>query len=579
MSGIGSLPLFASLRAPIKSDVTLIKPPGYYPYPDQLTQRLAMSIFVRSSSDHRGSCPEREGRDDRRSRVLHRTFISVIRGLRIRSPDGCKPIAPRAQRGRGSGLSLNYVTRNILTFSPPDHPSVSTTLSLAYFFTLVLQSPEPSSSRSLAMSASASHHRRSISASATSSTHPPNPTSPFGDSSSSSNNSTGSRVSGDDTVIHFQPQRRISIEHDRPWDDEISPRTAPSASIQSQVVPDNILANDPFQSPDMSSSANGNGSGSKRDSSSKNGMTPSNSQFFNENYSPATPTAEEGSVMPEVVSPPRSSGEYSPTQEFRTLSNNANPAGFADQPSPNEDGLQPGRPGLGRLNSDQPLLHDVSGANTPMDGNLLNPFDNVKNGDGSLSPVSPHSSGRTSPDLEAIGPNAVAPKIHINSIPNSPDANHVASFDARPSFAAPFSDHPSAMHPTSFAGKKVSIAENPVDMGGRRYSDNPALEHARSANIAARRSQRMKTQQERLSTISGKGKGTWGAGAGQDKSGGGKTGPGTNRKPFQSTRLKGEIYKPWLEKKDPAQRWARWITIVSIIIGIGAAAACTSIPT
>lgn len=41
-----------------------------------------------------------------------------------------------------------------------------------------------------------------------------------------------------------------------------------------------------------------------------------------------------------------------------------------------------------------------------------------------------------------------------------------------------------------------------------------------------------------------------------------------NRKPFQSTRLKEEIYKPWLEKKDPAQRWARWITLLSILIGL-----------
>jgi hypothetical protein len=82
----------------------------------------------------------------------------------------------------------------------------------------------------------------------------------------------------------------------------------------------------------------------------------------------------------------------------------------------------------------------------------------------------------------------------------------------------------------------------------------------------------MKNQQERLSGMGGK-KG-WGAGAGDKLGKDGKpAGPGTNRKPFQSTRLKGEIYKPWLEKKDPAQRWARWITIVSIIIGIGAAAA------
>ena len=40
-----------------------------------------------------------------------------------------------------------------------------------------------------------------------------------------------------------------------------------------------------------------------------------------------------------------------------------------------------------------------------------------------------------------------------------------------------------------------------------------------------------------------------------------------SRKAFQSTRLKGEIYKPWLEKKDPAQRWARYITLASIVLG------------
>ncbi|KAJ9094261.1 hypothetical protein QFC21_006087 [Naganishia friedmannii] len=43
----------------------------------------------------------------------------------------------------------------------------------------------------------------------------------------------------------------------------------------------------------------------------------------------------------------------------------------------------------------------------------------------------------------------------------------------------------------------------------------------------------------------------------------------TARKPFQSTRLKGEIYKPWLEHKDPALRWARWITLACIAIGFG----------
>jgi hypothetical protein len=49
-----------------------------------------------------------------------------------------------------------------------------------------------------------------------------------------------------------------------------------------------------------------------------------------------------------------------------------------------------------------------------------------------------------------------------------------------------------------------------------------------------------------------------------------------SRKPFQSTRLKEEIYKPWLEQKNPAQRSARWITIASIIIGIAITGVCTS---
>lgn len=47
-----------------------------------------------------------------------------------------------------------------------------------------------------------------------------------------------------------------------------------------------------------------------------------------------------------------------------------------------------------------------------------------------------------------------------------------------------------------------------------------------------------------------------------------------NRRAFQSTRLKGEIYKPWLEHKDPALRSARWITIASIVLGFVIMAIC-----
>ena len=42
----------------------------------------------------------------------------------------------------------------------------------------------------------------------------------------------------------------------------------------------------------------------------------------------------------------------------------------------------------------------------------------------------------------------------------------------------------------------------------------------------------------------------------------------SNRKAFVSTRLKGEINKPWLEKPDPAQKWARWIVIGSLFLGL-----------
>jgi hypothetical protein len=202
-------------------------------------------------------------------------------------------------------------------------------------------------------------------------------------------------------------------------------------------------------------------------------------------------------------------------------------------------------------------MGDVSGANTPMDGLKPNPFDNDD-----LSPASAHSSRASSPDLEVIGATHLVPKIHLNSNPTSPDPPHVASFDPRPSFAAPFNDD----EETPAAGrakKSVSIAGSAPYEQQQRYSDAVPTN-----NFAARRSMRMKTQQDRMSGISKKSNGS-GDGA-KEK---GKAGPGTNRKPFQSTRLKGEIYKPWLDKKDPAQRWAKWITLASIIIGIGAAAA------
>jgi hypothetical protein len=296
---------------------------------------------------------------------------------------------------------------------------------------------------------------------------------------------------------------------------------------------------------------------------SKNGMTPSNSQFFSEHYSPAV--ANEGG-MPDAPAPPHV--DYSPTQEMRS---NSYATDIIPQLSPNDVGqpskpddnrLYASRPGFGRMTSDQPLMGDVSGANTPMDGLKPNPFDNNARASG-------QSSQSSSPELVAIGPTHLVPKIHLNSNPTSPDPTHVPSFEPRPSFAAPFNDdldpHAPASPATSRNRKTVSIAESSVQFDTQKYTD------ANPTSIAARRSMRMKTQQDRLSGISKKSHGS----DGNKKE---KNGQSTNRKPFQSTRLKGDIYKPWLEKRDPAQRWAKYITLASIVIGIGAAAACESDP-
>lgn len=373
------------------------------------------------------------------------------------------------------------------------------------------------------------------------------------------------------------------------------PLTSPFADADIDIMPSSNQAKQTGKGVRGSSGssggrASGRGSGSSS-GGNKNGMTPSSSQFFNEHYSP---TQSSSPVMQAAVSPPIQEGNYSPTQELDSYpigtGGNGSELDIAQSPSdefpPNTSSnsnsnnhLYAPRPNFGRMTSDEPLLHDVSGANTPIDGLATNPFNNVD-----PSAASHHSSRGTSPDLEAIGPNAVAPKIHINSIPNSPNPDYVASFDPRPSFAAPFSDQPSSSSRPSqpqVITKKVSIAENPIS---NRYSDNSSssgeggggLAGAAAAaaggaagltSIAQRRSQRMQTQHQRMSAMPGK------KGGNGDGKGGKGAGPGTNRKPFQSTRLKGEIYKPWLDKKDPAQRWARWITIVSIIIGIGAAAA------
>lgn len=357
-------------------------------------------------------------------------------------------------------------------------------------------------------------------------------------SSKAKANASPSSPFGDEHQFQPQPfparpdQKRPSFGQE-----EISPKSDSTASIQQQLV--DIPAD--------------NMPNTKKESK---GMTPSNSQFFSEHYSPAV--SNDGHMDDAGVTP----ANYSPTKEMRSPSY-ATDVVPQDPSSSKQDSdrLYAARPNFGRLTSDQALLGDVSGANTPVDGLKPNPFDQDE-----LSPASAQSSGESSPELVAIRGSHLVPKIHLNSNPTSPDPPHVASFDPRPSFAAPFNDDEEEINPVRTnpvaadrAKKTVSIAASSVQFDTQKYTD------ANPNSIAARRSMRMKTQQDRMSGVSKKSGGSDGKKE--------KNGQSTNRKPFQSTRLKGEIYKPWLDKRDPAQRWAKYITLASIVIGIGAAAA------
>lgn len=204
------------------------------------------------------------------------------------------------------------------------------------------------------------------------------------------------------------------------------------------------------------------------------------------------------------------------------------------------------RPTLLSANSGLPLLADESPAATPGLMNSPNPFGDSNNPSrqGSSSTASHDSSANLTPSSSSSEskPN---PEIHI--IPNSPDNDDIPSFAPQQSFSTPFADPNDEQRHVQYDTFNEKAKSTAVATAG--------------ANIISRRSMRMKNTTSMMSSKSNKRLSQ------KDE----KKGAGLSRKPFQSTRLKGEIYKPWLEKKDPAQRWARWITIVSIIIGIGLA--------
>lgn len=192
---------------------------------------------------------------------------------------------------------------------------------------------------------------------------------------------------------------------------------------------------------------------------------------------------------------------------------------------------------------------------------VLQPIDGLK---GEALP--PATAGAAS---FAAGANA--PQIKINSIPTTPASEGAEgnAFQPRPSFSAPFASSHNASPSTILKHRRTSAT--PSNLSGQNYGSTSYADGADGFDHDSKRfsaqSNGKKDFAQRRSMRAKAGKNGKKERESRDFKGTG----GVKRKPFESTRLKGEIYKPWLEKKDPAQRWARWITIASILIGIGLA--------
>ena len=293
--------------------------------------------------------------------------------------------------------------------------------------------------------------------------------------------------------------------------DQVSPRTAATATLTQPTVPDFDTMTSSFRPP----------TDGKLDALPQNDEYPSSSR-------------------------PR---HLTDADHLPSLTTTLPLARMMPNPSPSPSLLPPDRPPLLSVNSSSPLLGDVSGNNTPVSPVERDPFS-----DASLRRGTSASSFSSETDT-------IPPKIHINSIPNSPVSPAMPSFTPTQTFATPSADlrsrFPSRSQQGRATGTNASLSGTPTQ------SLHSTGVQSRST-IAQRRSQRMK------------------AGKNGKKEKDGREGKVAtaqmSRKPFESTRLKGEIYKPWLEKKDPAQRWARYITIASIFLGFAICGVSTYSP-
>ncbi|WVW84865.1 hypothetical protein I302_106900 [Kwoniella bestiolae CBS 10118] len=264
------------------------------------------------------------------------------------------------------------------------------------------------------------------------------------------------------------------------------------------------------------------------------------------------------------------------------------------QASASRLGLPLQRPSLGSTPSTEPLISpgDISPSTTP----VHNPFNAATAGQGRGSAsqakgltvnvggggsANPFGGSNRSSRSSISNPSPTAPKIRINDMPNSPPSEDVSQAptppavpDAGPAPAgqgltSPFNRSSNLRNsinsiPASPTNKRASNGSTTSVLGGGAAVVTASGVEVGSGknNIAARRALRMKQAQ----STDSKGGNRYSNYTQPNKN------AGLNRKAFQSTRLKGEIYKPWLEQKDPALRWARWITIGSIVMGFAIAA-------
>ncbi|WWC70921.1 uncharacterized protein I206_104873 [Kwoniella pini CBS 10737] len=316
---------------------------------------------------------------------------------------------------------------------------------------------------------------------------------------------------------------------------------------------------------------------------------------------PIMSSYESGS-SPEEPSSPREIGNLHDKEQLELAATSASRLGLP----------LPQRPSLGSTPSTEPLIGSNQQDLSPNSTIINNPFNNQQqnllavssgnpfsSGEGGSSTSSLNSSiGQTSGTGTGIGTGA--PKIRINDMPNSPPSEDNSQVPSPPiipdnqsinqgnntTFTSPFSGGSSSSQNTKSPKSNlrnsinsINTPSSPTGGGGKRFSAGSNLASGNGVitasgielnsstttknNIAARRAQRLKQAQSMDGKNSGNRYSNYTA---PNKN------AALNRKAFQSTRLKGEIYKPWLEQKDPALRWARWITIASIILGFAIAA-------